>query len=179
MFLSTKIPDVKIFEPRIFKDNRGYFYESYNAITFDKAGITAKFVQDNESQSSYGVLRGLHYQTGDYAQAKLVRVLEGKVLDIAVDIRKNSVTFGQWIGVELSAENKRQLFIPRGFAHGFLVLSKTATFFYKCDNFYSKSHEGGIRFDDPTLDIDWQIPPNNFIVSEKDIELPFLGQHKQ
>ncbi len=176
-FSSTPIPGLLIFEPRIWTDDRGYFYESYNANTYSAAGIEAIFVQDNESKSSQGVLRGLHYQMGEFAQAKLVRVAEGVVWDVAVDIREGSPTYGQHFGIELSADNKKQLFIPRGFAHGFVVLSDTAVFCYKCDNFYKKSSEGGIRYDDPTLSIDWHIPPGEVIVSEKDRDLPPFGKH--
>ncbi len=167
-FIKTKIDGVIIVEPRIFPDERGYFFESYNEKEFIKNGIPNKFVQDNQSKSCYGVVRGLHCQLGDYAQAKLVRVLEGKVLDVAVDARKGSPTFGQYVSVELSAENQRQLFIPRGFLHGFGVLSETAIFAYKCDNFYHKESEFGIRYDDPKIGVDWQIPAEKIITSEKD-----------
>jgi dTDP-4-dehydrorhamnose 3,5-epimerase len=166
-----------IFEPQVWKDDRGYFYESYNYNTFKNAGIPAIFVQDNESKSTYGVLRGLHYQIGVFAQAKLVRVSEGEVLDVAVDIREGSTTYGQYFSIVLSAENKKQMFIPRGFAHGFLVLSDTAVFCYKCDNFYSKADEGGIPFDDPALGIDWQLDKAALILSEKDKEHPRFGEH--
>ncbi|MBQ8660370.1 MAG: dTDP-4-dehydrorhamnose 3,5-epimerase, partial [Alphaproteobacteria bacterium] len=149
-------------------DARGYFFESYNEDEFVKNGITNKFVQDNQSKSSFGVIRGLHCQLGEHAQAKLVRVLEGKVLDVAVDVRRNSPTFGKHVAVELSAENKRQLFIPRGFLHGFSVLSDTAVFAYKCDNLYCKDSEFGIRYDDPEIGIDWKIPLDKVITSEKD-----------
>lgn len=156
-FIKTPIADLLIFEPRVFEDDRGYFFEAFNAQTFAEAGIKRPFVQDNQARSTYGVLRGLHYQVGEQAQAKLVRVLEGKVLDVVVDLRPDSPTYGKHYGVELSAENKRQLYVPRGFAHGYVVLSETAEFFYKCDNFYHKASEGGIRYDDPQLNIDWQI----------------------
>lgn len=178
-FSETPIPGLILFEPRIFNDERGYFFESYNRRTWEAVGVTANFVQDNQARSTRGVLRGLHYQTGDMTQAKLVRVLEGEVLDIAVDIRENSPTYGQWYGVQLSAENKRQLFIPRGFAHGYVVLSESAEFFYKCDNFYSKAHEGGIRYDDPALKIDWEIDLREVIVAEKDLALPYFGEHRK
>lgn len=178
MFLETKIPDLIIFDPKVWGDERGYFYECYNQQVFAKGGIHAHFVQDNQSRSSFGVLRGLHYQVGEDAQAKLVRVIEGEVLDVAVDLRPDSVTYGQWESVRLSAKNKRQLFVPRGFAHGYVVLSETAEFFYKCDNFYAKPAEGGIRFDDPTLNIDWEIDSNKVILSEKDAILPAFGQHR-
>ena len=155
-FHQTPIEGLLIFEPRVFHDERGYFFESYNQRTWAEAGIQAEFVQDNQARSTRGVLRGLHFQTAEAAQAKLVRVTEGEVLDVVVDLRPGSATHGQWFSVRLSAENKLQLFVPRGFAHGYVVLSETAEFFYKCDNFYSKAHEGGLRFDDPTLKIDWQ-----------------------
>ncbi len=167
-FIKTAIDGVVIVEPRIFKDDRGYFFESYNEQEFISNGITNRFVQDNQSKSSYGVVRGLHCQLGEHAQAKLVRVLAGKVLDVAVDFRKDSPTFLQHVAVELSAENNRQLFIPRGFLHGFSVLSETAVFAYKCDNLYCKESEFGIRFDDPTIGVDWQVPADKILVSDKD-----------
>ena len=167
-FIKTDIEGVVIVEPRVFEDERGYFFESYNEAEFVANGITNKFVQDNQSKSSYGVIRGLHCQLGEHAQAKLVRVLEGKVLDVAVDIRKGSPTFGKHVAVELSAENKRQLFIPRGFLHGFSVLSETAVFAYKCDNLYCKAAEFGIRYDDEEIGIDWQVPADKVVTSEKD-----------
>lgn len=167
-FIQTKIKDVVIFEPRIFTDDRGYFFETYNEKLFNDNGVTAKFVQDNQSKSSYGVIRGLHFQKGEHAQAKLVRVLQGRVLDVAVDLRKGSETYGKHVAVELSDVNNLQLFIPRGFAHGFSVLSKTAVFAYKCDNLYCKESEGGIDSADPDLGIDWQIPAEDRILSEKD-----------
>jgi dTDP-4-dehydrorhamnose 3,5-epimerase len=167
-FIKTEIDGVVIVEPRVFADARGYFFESYNEAEFVKNGITNKFVQDNQSKSSYGVVRGLHCQLGEFAQAKLVRVLHGRVLDVAVDIRKNSPTFGKYVAVELSDENKRQLFIPRGFLHGFSVLSATAVFAYKCDNLYAPHAEFGIRFDDPDIGIDWMVPADKIITSEKD-----------
>ena len=172
--IDTAIPDVKIIEPQIFGDERGYFFESWNEANYSAAGIYGKWVQDNESFSSYGVVRGLHYQAPPYTQAKLVRVIAGKVLDVAVDIRKNSPTFGHYAAVELSGENKRQLFIPRGFAHGFAVLSETALFAYKCDNTYMPSYERGIAFNDPVLDIQWQIPAAKMILSAKDQQHPTL-----
>ncbi len=178
-FLPTPIPDLQIFEPKVWADDRGYFFESYNYNTFKEAGISTVFVQDNESKSSYGVLRGLHYQLGQYAQAKLVRVTEGTVLDVAVDIREGSLTYGQSYSIMLSAENKRQLYIPEGFAHGFVVLSKTAVFCYKCNNFYSKEHEAGILFNDPALNIDWEIKDDDIILSEKDLINPTFGSHKK
>ena len=167
-FIKTEIDGVVIVEPRVFEDARGYFFESYNEAEFVANGITNKFVQDNQSKSSYGVVRGLHCQLGEHAQAKLVRVLQGKVLDVAVDIRPESPTFGKYVAVELSAENKRQLFIPRGFLHGFSVLSEEAVFAYKCDNLYCKDAEFGIRFDDPEIGIDWKVPADKIITSEKD-----------
>ncbi len=167
-FIPTKIKDVVIFEPRIFTDDRGYFFETYNEKLFNDNGITAKFVQDNQSKSSYGVIRGLHFQKGEHAQAKLVRVLQGSVLDVAVDLRAGSETYGKYVAVELSDVNNLQLFIPRGFAHGFSVLSRTAVFAYKCDNLYCKESEGGINCNDSDLGIDWQIPAEDRILSEKD-----------
>ncbi len=165
----TQIDGCFIIENKIFGDERGYFLESFNAQTFKNlTGIETAFVQDNQSYSSYGVLRGLHFQTGEHAQAKLVRVLQGKVLDVAVDIRKDSPTFGQHVAIELSDDNKQQLYVPRGLAHGFVVLSDTATFFYKCDNFYNKASESGIMFNDADLNIDWQVPEAAMILSEKD-----------
>lgn len=177
-FIDTPIEDLKIFDPQIWKDDRGYFYESYNEQTFKNAGITNHWVQDNQARSTYGVLRGLHYQTGEHAQAKLVRVILGKVLDVAVDIRPDSATYGKWFGVLLSDENHRQLYVPRGFAHGYVCLSDDVIFAYKCDNFYHKAAEGGLRYDDPTLNIDWQIDLKDAILSEKDLILPFFGEHK-
>ncbi len=167
-FIKTEIDGVIIVEPRVFEDARGYFFESYNEAEFVANGIANKFVQDNQSKSSYGVVRGLHCQLGEHAQAKLVRVLQGKVLDVAVDIRPESPTFGKHVAVELSDENKRQLFIPRGFLHGFSVLSEEAVFAYKCDNLYCKDAEFGIRFDDPEIGIDWKVPADKIITSEKD-----------
>lgn len=167
-FIKTSLEGVVIVEPRLFKDDRGYFFESYNEREFIANGITNRFVQDNQSKSSYGVVRGLHCQLGEHAQAKLVRVLEGTVLDVAVDFRKDSPTFLKHVAVELSAQNNRQLFIPRGFLHGFSVLSETAVFAYKCDNLYCKESEFGIRFDDPTIGVDWQVPADKILVSDKD-----------
>jgi dTDP-4-dehydrorhamnose 3,5-epimerase len=164
-----------MFEPAVFKDDRGYFFESYNEETFRQQGIDTRFVQDNQSFSRHGVIRGLHYQLDPHAQTKLIRVLQGRILDVALDLRKGSPTYGQHMGVELSAENKRQFLIPRGFAHGFSVLSETAEISYKCDGFYNKGSEGGIRYDDPALGIDWQIPAGQAIVSPKDIELPLFA----
>ena len=167
-FIKTDIEGVYIVEPRVFEDARGYFFESYSKAKFEAAGLHYDFIQDNQSKSSYGTVRGLHFQKGEHAQAKLVRVLEGTVLDVAVDLRKDSPTYGKHVAVELSAENKRQLMIPRGFAHGFSVLSETAVFAYKCDNLYCKEAEGGLCFDDPALGIDWRIDMSKALTSEKD-----------
>ena len=166
--IETNIPEVKIVEPAVFGDERGYFMESWNAEKYASLGIDCRWLQDNESCSSRGVLRGLHYQLPPFTQAKLVRVISGKVIDVAVDIRKGSPTFGKYVAVELSGENKRQLFVPRGFAHGFAVLSEHALFAYKCDNRYSPAHERGIAFNDPELAIDWHMDIANAILSNKD-----------
>ena len=176
-FIETGIEGLKIFDPKVWGDARGYFFESYNESFFKDNGIDAVFVQDNQSRSGRGVLRGLHYQLPPYTQAKLVRCIFGKVLDVVVDIRENSATYGKSYSVVLSAQNKRQLFVPRGFAHGFVVLSKEAEFYYKCDFLYSKSHEAGIAYNDPQLKIDWMIPFEEMILSEKDKVNPVLGQH--
>lgn len=178
MFIDTKISGVKVFEPKIFADQRGSFFESYNKKLFHEAGITCDFVQDNQSISSYGVLRGLHFQTNEHAQAKLVRVLHGLVLDVCVDLRKNSVTFGQYYSIELSSENNKQLFVPRNFAHGFLVLSKTAILAYKCDNFYNKAAESGLNYADPDLQINWLIDKSEMIINQRDAEFLTLKEHK-
>lgn len=178
-FITTDFPELLIFEPRIFEDERGYFYESFNRHTFEEAGVYADFVQDNQARSTYGVLRGLHYQVGSSAQAKLVRVIEGEVLDVVVDLREDSPMYGQWYSIILSEENKRQFYVPAGFAHGYAVLSPTATFFYKCDNYYDKSAEGGLLYNDPALNIDWQIPLDKAILSDKDKILPVFGQHRK
>lgn len=172
----TEIDGVFIIEPVVFEDERGYFFESYNQEDLKKQGIDYNFIQDNQSKSRYGTIRGIHFQKGDYAQAKLVRVLEGTVLDVAVDLRRGSPTFGKHVAVELSAENRRQLMIPRGFGHGFSVLSETAVFAYKCDNVYNKASEGGLRYDDPALGIDWKIDPSKAILSEKDKVNPLLEE---
>lgn len=173
--IQTSLQGCFIIEPRVFKDERGYFFESFNQRTFtEKTGLDIHFVQDNQSFSSQGVLRGLHYQVGEFAQAKLVQVLQGEVLDIAVDIRPESATYGQYVSVVLTGENKKQMFIPKGFAHGFLVLSPTALFSYKCDNFYHKEAEGGIAFDDATIGIDWGFSSEKLIISEKDQNNPTL-----
>jgi dTDP-4-dehydrorhamnose 3,5-epimerase len=180
IFKETKLKGCYIIEPKIIKDERGYFMESFNANTFSEGvGQTVNFVQDNQSYSTKGVLRGLHYQTGDHAQAKLVRVLQGEVLDVAVDLRVNSETFGQYEAIILNSENKTQFFVPRGFAHGFLVLSETATFFYKCDNFYNKESEGGLMYNDETVNINWNFPLNELIISEKDKIQPNLENCKK
>jgi len=166
---STPLKNCYIIEPTVFEDDRGYFYEKFNEQKFEQqTGMNRHFVQDNVSKSSYGVLRGLHLQKGDMAQAKLVSCLEGRVWDVAVDLREDSPTFGRWFGVELSAENRLQFYIPRGFAHGFSVLSPTAVFAYKCDNFYNKESEGGIIWNDAELGIDWKLPMSDIILSEKD-----------
>ena len=167
--IKTSISDVVILEPRVFGDERGYFFESFSQREFNEQVAEVTFVQDNESKSSYGVVRGLHYQLPPYTQAKLVRVVEGEVLDVVVDLRKNSATFGKHVAVVLSGENKRQFFIPKGFAHGFAVLSPQAVFQYKCDNYYAPQYESGIQFDDPALGIDWKIPEAEMILSAKDI----------
>ncbi|MGI6346849.1 MAG: dTDP-4-dehydrorhamnose 3,5-epimerase [Limisphaerales bacterium] len=172
--IDTNIEGVKIIEPKVFGDSRGYFFESWNKGKFSEAGIHADFVQDNESFSSFGVLRGLHYQLPPYSQAKLVRVIQGTVLDVAVDIRTDSPSFGKHVSVELSGENKRQFFLPRGMAHGFVVLSETAVFSYKCDNIYAPTHEASIRFDDPELAIDWLVPQEKFLLSPKDLNAPLF-----
>lgn len=173
--VKTEIPDVVIITPYIFHDDRGYFYESFNQNEFDERVRPVKFVQDNQSFSTKGTLRGLHYQKGEHAQSKLVRVVLGSVLDVAVDIRKGSPTFGKHVAVELSAENRKQLFIPRGFAHGFLALTDEVIFQYKCDNFYNKESEGGISYDDPYINIKWfDTGVSQLVISEKDIKHPTL-----
>ena len=174
-FTATDFPGLFVFEPKVFEDSRGYFFESYNENTFREQGIDIKWVQDNQSSSTYGVIRGLHYQLPPHDQTKLVRVLRGKILDVVVDIRQGSPTFGKYYSKVLSAKNKRQLLIPRGFAHGFSVLSEKAEVMYKCDGFYNKESEGGIIYNDPALAIDWRIPEGEAIVSEKDLALPVLA----
>ena len=174
IFTQTEIPGVVVIEPQVFGDDRGYFFESYSQQQFDQAVRPVRFVQDNESKSRRGVLRGLHFQKGAAAQSKLVRVVKGRVLDVAVDIRKGSPTFGKYVSVELTEENKRQFFVPRGFAHGFAVLSAEAVFQYKCDNFYAPESEGALAWDDPDLGIDWRIPAAKVILSEKDRHHPCL-----
>lgn len=173
--IETALPGVVIIEPKVFGDDRGYFMESYSQREFDEKVRPVRFVQDNESKSRYGVVRGLHFQKGRYAQSKLVRVVEGRVLDVAVDIRRGSPTFGRHVAVELTSENKRQLFIPRGFAHGFSVLSETAIFQYKCDNLYAPESEGSVLWNDPDLAIDWKIPEGDVILSPKDKLHPVLA----
>ncbi|ABE53096.1 dTDP-4-dehydrorhamnose 3,5-epimerase [Methanococcoides burtonii] len=178
-FIDTKIEDLYILKPKVFGDERGYFFESYNARVLDElVGKKYNFVQDNESRSSYGVIRGLHYQLEPYSQTKLVRVIQGTVYDVVVDLRKESCTFGEWVGVELSEDNKKQFLIPKGFAHGFSVLSETAIFAYKCDDYYNPESEGGIMYDDPTLNIDWKVKKEDAIVADKDKELPTFENTK-
>jgi dTDP-4-dehydrorhamnose 3,5-epimerase len=173
--VTTPFEGLLIIEPRVFHDDRGYFYESYNKNAFREAtGMDIDFVQDNQARSTINVLRGLHFQNPPHAQTKLIRALEGSIWDVVVDLRKESKTFGQWFGVELSAENKRQFLIPKGFAHGYSVLTATAEVFYKCDDFYSKQDEGGVFYNDPELNIDWKIDLNQAIVSEKDMQQPRL-----
>ncbi|WP_343703422.1 dTDP-4-dehydrorhamnose 3,5-epimerase [Chitinophaga sp.] len=174
-FIETGIPDLLIYEPVVHGDHRGYFFESYNANTFRGGGVDIVFVQDNQARSSYGVLRGLHFQREPHAQTKLIRALEGTILDVVVDLRKGSPAYGKVYTIELSAENKRQLLVPKGFAHGYSVLSETAEVMYKCDNFYHKASEGGIIYNDPALAIDWGIPAAAAKVSEKDLVLPLLA----
>lgn len=175
----TPLQDCFIIENTVFNDDRGYFFESFNQQKFkNQTGIDVNFVQDNQSKSTFGVLRGIHFQKGEHAQAKLVRVLEGSVIDVAVDLRPNSPTFGKWFTLELTATNNLQLFVPRGFGHGFVVTSPTATFFYKCDNLYNKESEGGILFNDKTLNIDWQIDNQSVILSPKDAILPSFDESK-
>ncbi len=174
----TGIEGLKILEPKVFKDSRGYFMESYQMAKMNEHGIHCQFVQDNQSRSAFGVIRGLHYQEEPFAQTKLIRVTEGRIYDVAVDIRKDSPTFGKWFGLEISAENFTQLLIPGGFAHGFSVLSEYATLFYKCDTYYHPESESGIRFDDPDLNIDWKIDLRSAVISDKDKHLPHLKDLK-
>jgi dTDP-4-dehydrorhamnose 3,5-epimerase len=177
-WIQTKFEGVWVFEPKIWNDERGYFYESYNASNLPNELKDISFVQDNEAKSTKGVLRGLHYQLPSYAQSKLVRCVIGEVLDVIVDVRPNSPTYGQHLSIILNEINKKQMFVPQGFAHGYLVLSETAIFAYKCDNYYAPSHEGGLLFSDPNLQIDWIMTQSELIISEKDALLPVLGQHK-
>ncbi|MFQ5583507.1 MAG: dTDP-4-dehydrorhamnose 3,5-epimerase [Calditrichia bacterium] len=174
--IETKIPGLLVIEPRVFEDERGYFFESYNRKAFVEAGLDFNFVQDNQSKSGYGVIRGLHYQLEPHSQTKLVRVLQGKILDVCVDIRRGSPSFGEWVAVDLSEDNKKQMLVPRGFAHGFSVLSETAVVFYKCDEFYHPEADRGIRYNDKTLNIDWKINPGDARVSEKDKKHPVLSE---
>ena len=173
-FTKTKLPGVLIIEPRVFGDERGYFMETYNAADFEKAGVACAFVQDNQSKSRMGVLRGLHVQR-THPQAKLVRVISGEVFDVAVDCRAGSDTYGQWVGLHLSAENKRQFFIPKGFAHGFLTISETAEFCYKCDDFYHPEDEAGFLYNDPVFQIEWPALSAPYLLSEKDLAYPLIG----
>lgn len=174
--IKTEIDGVVIIEPDVFGDERGYFFESYNQERFDAAVRPVRFVQDNESRSKFGVLRGLHFQKGEFAQSKLVRVVKGRVWDVAVDIRRGSPTFGRYAAVELSAQNKRQFFVPRGFAHGFSVLSDEAIFQYKCDNLYAPAAEGAVAWNDPAIGIDWRLRPEEVILSPKDSRHPMLAE---
>lgn len=174
-FIKTEFPGLLVFEPKVFEDNRGYFFESYNQQVFSTEGVEINFVQDNQAKSSYGVVRGLHYQLDPHAQTKLLRVLSGEIIDAVVDIRKNSPTYGKAYTILLSAENKKQLLVPKGFAHGYSVISETAEVFYKCDEFYHKESEGGIFWNDPSLEIDWQLPAGKIVVSDKDKVHPLLA----
>jgi len=174
LITETKIKDLYIIEPKVLNDSRGYFFESFNLKYLQNKGLSYTFIQDNQSKSQYGVIRGLHYQKAPFAQTKLLRVLEGEIFDVALDMRKSSPHFGKWFGIELSAKNNKQILIPKGFAHGFSVLSETAVVMYKCDEYYTRESEGGIFFNDQNLDIDWRIKKGNEIVSEKDAQLqPF------
>ena len=173
-FIKTDVPDLLVFEPAVFEDQRGYFFESYNEKLFLETGVNSRFVQDNQAKSRYGVVRGLHYQLAPHAQTKLVRVLSGSILDVVVDIRKGSPTYGKVFTIELTADNRKQLLVPKGMAHGYSVLSETAEVFYKCDEFYNKASEGGVLFNDPVLAIDWGIPVDKAIVAEKDLAYPGL-----
>ncbi len=175
----TPIEGLFIFEPKVFEDERGYFFESFNAKVFEEVGVTRAFVQDNRSKSKYGTLRGLHFQKGEFAQAKLVSVLKGSVLDVAVDLRQDSSTFGEHFSIELTAANKKQLYVPRGFAHGFVVLEDDTEFFYKCDNFYSPQNEGGIIYNDPQINIDWKVADEDIVLSNKDKINPTLADYEK
>lgn len=177
-FIKTQFPGLLIFEPKVFEDNRGYFFESYNKKIFSQESIEINFIQDNQASSIFGVIRGLHFQMDPFAQTKLIRVFSGKIIDVAVDIRKNSPTYGKAYTIELSAENKKQLLVPKGFAHGYSVISETAEVFYKCDAVYHKESEGGIAWNDPDLNIDWQIPSDKITVSGKDEKYPSLENCK-
>jgi len=173
-FIQTPFPGLLVFEPKVFEDKRGYFFESYNQRLFSEKGIEINFVQDNQASSTFGVIRGLHFQKNPHAQTKLIRVLTGEIIDAVVDIRKNSPTYGNAYTILLSAENKKQLLVPKGFAHGYSVISETAEVFYKCDGFYNKESEGGILWNDPALKIDWKVPADKSIISEKDENYPVL-----
>ncbi len=175
-FTETEFHGLMIFDPKVFEDSRGYFFESYNEQVCKAAGIDIRFVQDNQAKSSYGVVRGLHYQLAPHAQTKLIRVLSGAIIDAVVDLRKGSTTFGKTFAIELSAENKRQLLVPKGFAHGYSVISDTCEVFYKCDAFYNKEAEAGILFNDPALGIHWQVPEDKQLISEKDTKYPAFAE---
>lgn len=177
-FIETGIPDLLIFEPVVHGDDRGYFYESYNENTQKKQNIDIRFVQDNQARSTYGVVRGLHFQQNPYAQTKLIRALQGSILDVVVDLRKHSPTYGKVYSIELNSDNKLQLLVPKGFAHGYSVLSETAEVFYKCDEFYNKGTEGGLAYNDPELAIDWRVPVDKMILSPKDLVHPGLADCK-
>lgn len=177
-FIKTEFPDLLIFEPKVFEDQRGYFFESYNENSCKNEGVDIRFVQDNQAKSSYGVIRGLHYQLDPFAQTKFIRVLSGAILDVVVDLRKGSPMFGKTFSIELSAENKLQLLVPKGFAHGYSVLTDTCEVFYKCDSFYNKEAEGGVLFCDPILNIDWRIPADKQIISDKDLVYPSIAHCK-
>jgi dTDP-4-dehydrorhamnose 3,5-epimerase len=177
-FTTTGFPGLLIFDPAVHGDDRGYFFESYNANTFGKENVDHVFVQDNQARSSYGVVRGLHYQNTPYSQTKLIRALEGSILDVAVDLRVGSPTYGKVYTIELSAANKKQLLVPQGFAHGYSVLTETAEVFYKCDQFYNKQSEGGVAYNDPALNIDWKIPAQKMLLSPKDTEYPVFADCK-
>lgn len=174
-FAETGIPDLLVYEPRVFGDDRGYFFESYNESAFRAEGVEIRFVQDNQAHSTYGVVRGLHFQKDPFSQTKLIRALEGTILDVVVDLRKGSPAYGQVFSIELSAANKKQLLVPQGFAHGYSVISDTAEVMYKCDNFYNKEAEGGLAFNDPALAIDWKVPQEKMILSPKDLQHPTLA----
>lgn len=174
-FAETGIPDLLVYEPRVFGDDRGYFFESYNESAFRAEGVEIRFVQDNQARSTYGVVRGLHFQKDPFSQTKLIRALEGTILDVVVDLRKGSPAYGQVYSIELSAANKKQLLVPQGFAHGYSVISDTAEVMYKCDNFYHKEAEGGLAFNDPALAIDWRVPVDKMILSGKDLQHPTLA----
>ncbi|CAN5612925.1 dTDP-4-dehydrorhamnose 3,5-epimerase [soil metagenome] len=177
-FTATDFPGLLIYEPSVFNDDRGYFFESYNHNTFTEGGATMTFVQDNQARSTYGVIRGLHFQLNPNAQTKLIRSLSGTILDVVVDLRTGSPTFGKYFSIELSAENKKQLLVPRGFAHGYSVLTETAEVLYKCDGFYHKESEGGLMYNDPTLSIDWKVPAGKEMVAAKDLVLPNMEDCK-